>query len=377
MKTDPTPRRDSSIPAESPKILVVDDEDLVRSSVTGYLSHRGLECLEAENVPSALEILDSARNEIGVVLSDLRMPGQSGLDLLSEVRRRGIQDLEFIIMTGYADTDSAVSALRHGATDFLSKPVDFEHLFQVLRDAKRRFTLHRSQRDFRMGLIAEVKRKASEIRALTGTVDTAYEDSVRHLATAAEFRDSETGAHIWRIGAYSHMVAGHLGWSEALRHEIELASPLHDIGKIGIPDSILMKKGALTDEEFATIKEHSMIGHKILSVSDQPVMMRAAEIALSHHERWDGSGYPAGLQGTEILIASRVVAICDVYDALRSPRPYKPAFPHDRVVGMIMNGDGRTKPTDFDPDVLEILTKHHGDFADIYRRSEEENHGKP
>ncbi len=372
MKTDSTPPRDRDSKASSPKILVVEDEDLVRNTVMGYLEHRGFACLEAANVPSALKILDAESDAVGVVLSDLKMPGQSGLDLLSELRRRGQDDLEFIIMTGYADTASAVSALRHGATDFLSKPVDFEHLFQVLRDAKKRFTLRRAQRDFRMGLVAEVKRKASEIRTLAGSVDTAYEDSVRHLATAAEFRDSETGAHIWRIGAYSGMVAGHLGWSRERCHEIELAAPLHDIGKIGIPDSILLKAGPLTDEEFATIKEHCMIGHKILSVSDQPVMARAAEIALSHHERWDGSGYPAGLQGAEIPISSRVVALCDVYDALRSPRPYKKAIAHDEDVSMILNGDGRTKPTGFDPELLEIFTRHHEDFAAIYRQSEEE-----
>jgi len=356
----------------SPKILVVEDEDLVRTTVLGYLAHRGFDCLEAANVKAALEILEASPEEVGVVLSDLKMPGQSGLDLLSELRRRGKDDLEFIIMTGYADTASAVSALRHGATDFLSKPVDFEHLFQVLRDAKKRFALRRAQRDFRVGLVAEVKRKASEIRTLAGSVDTAYEDSVRHLATAAEFRDSETGAHIWRIGVYSAMVAGHLGWSREKCHEIELAAPLHDIGKIGIPDRILLKEGPLTEEEFETIKEHCMIGHKILSVSDQPVMARAAEIALSHHERWDGSGYPAGLQGTEIPIASRIVALCDVYDALRSPRPYKEAFSHDEVVAMILNGDGRTRPDGFDPELLQIFARHHEDFAAIYKRSEKE-----
>jgi putative two-component system response regulator len=340
------------------KILVVDDEDMVRSTIVNYLNFRGTECLEASNVSAALETFESHQDEIDAILSDLKMPGQSGLDLLSELRARGHKDIEFVIMTGYADINAAISALRNGASDFLQKPVEFDTLYSVLQQARTRHALRRSQRDFRLDLITKVKRKATEIRTLAGSVDTAYEDSVRHLAVAAEFRDSETGAHILRIGAYSEMIAGKLGWPPKAQHEISLAAPLHDIGKIGIPDKILMKEGPLTPEEFDAIKEHCMIGHKILSVSEQPVMMTAAEIALAHHERWDGTGYPAGLRGTEIPLPARIVSIGDVYDALRSPRPYKPPMGHDDVVKIILYGDDRTRPTHFDPDMLEILLKH-------------------
>ena len=369
---DPTSDLQSATTGES-AVLVVDDEDLVRSTVVTYLNFRGVDCMEAADVASALEVFEANRQRIDTVLSDLKMPGRSGLEFLAELRARGHKDVEFVIMTGFADTDAAVSALRNGASDFLQKPLDFETLFSVLQQARTRFALRRSQRDFRMDLISKVKRKATEIRDLAGSVDAAYEDSVRHLAVAAEFRDTETGAHITRIGAYSEMIAEKLGWSMKARHELGLAAPLHDIGKIGIPDKLLMKEGPLTPEEFEAIKEHCMIGHKILSVSEQPVMTTAAEIALAHHERWDGTGYPAGLHGLEIPLPARIVAICDVYDALRSPRPYKAPISHDETINIILHGDGRTRPTQFDPDLLEILLKNDRDFDDIYTQSREKD----
>ena len=368
---DPASDLQSATTGES-TVLVVDDEDLVRSTVVTYLNFRGVDCMEAADVASALEVFEANRHRIDTVLSDLKMPGRSGLDFLAELRARGHKDVEFIIMTGFADTDAAVSALRNGASDFLQKPLDFETLFSVLEQARTRFAQRRSQRDFRMDLISKVKRKATEIRDLAGSVDAAYEDSVRHLAVAAEFRDTETGAHITRIGAYSEMIAEKLGWPMKARHELGLAAPLHDIGKIGIPDRLLMKEGPLTPEEFEAIKEHCMIGHKILSVSEQPVMTTAAEIALAHHERWDGTGYPAGLHGLEIPLPARIVALCDVYDALRSPRPYKAPISHDETINIFLHGDGRTRPTQFDPDLLEILLKNDRDFDDIYTRSREE-----
>ncbi len=353
------------------KILIVDDEDIVRATLVNYLNFRGMECLEASNVDAALDLFEANREDIDAILSDLKMPGRSGLELLAELRARGHKDIEFVIMTGYADIEAAISALRSGASDFLQKPLEFDTLYTILQQARTRYVLRRSQRDFRLDLITKVKRKATEIRTLAGNVNAAYEDSVRHLAVAAEFRDSETGAHILRIGAYSEMIAEKFGWSAKACHDISLAAPLHDIGKIGIPDKILMKEGPLTEEEFEVIKEHCMIGHKILSVSEQPVMAIAAEIALAHHERWDGSGYPAGLHGTEIPLPARIVAIGDVYDALRSPRPYKPPIGHDEVVNIILHGDGRTRPTQFDPDLLEILLKHRDEFDEIYRKSRE------
>ena len=367
--TDSIENQNNQADAFAQKVLIVDDEDLVRSTVTGYLGMKGFTCVEASNATAALELLDSDSETVEIVLSDLKMPGKTGLELLADIRRRGNDDLEFIIMTGHGDTESAINALRHGASDFLIKPVEFAHLLDVLRKAGERVAVRRTQRDFRLRLIEDVNKKAAEVRSLAGKVNAAYEDSVRHLAVAAEYRDTETGAHILRIGAYAGMIARHLGWPEEKSKEIELGAPLHDIGKIGIPDSILMKPGALTEEEFDAIKEHCIIGHKILAISDQPAMVCAAEISLAHHERWDGSGYPAGLKANEIPITARIVALCDVYDALRSPRPYKTAITHRDVVDIMLNGDDRTQTTHFDPALVELFRKHAADFDAIYSRS--------
>lgn len=356
---------------QSPKVLVVDDESFVRSSVVGYLSLKGLACEEAASVDEALETLSNV-DGIGIVLSDLKMPGKSGIDLLAEVRRRDFQDIEFLVMTGHGDANTAIAALRHGATDYLMKPVDFTHLFNVVRQAGERYVRRHSQRNFQRELISQVERKTMEAQALAGMLDAADEDSARHLAVAAEFRDTDTGAHNWRIGAYAAVFAQLLDWPDDQCHQIALAAPLHDVGKIGIPDRILMKSGRLTDEEFQTIKAHCAIGNKILSVSHQPTMKCAAEIALCHHERWDGTGYPNGLKGDEIPITARIVAICDVYDALRSQRPYKSAMDHAEVVKIILEGDDRTKPGHYDPILLALFRDNAHRFDELFNQSQEQ-----
>lgn len=354
-----------------PKVLVVDDEGIVRSSVVGYLSLKGLACVEAANVDDALKMLATVEG-IGIVLSDLKMPGKSGIDLLAEVRENGMQDIEFLVMTGHGDTDTAIAALRHGASDYLMKPVDFTHLFNVVRQAGERYGRRRSQRSVHRELISQVERKTMEAQALAGMLDAADEDSARHLAVAAEFRDTDTGYHNWRIGAYAAVMAGILDWSDEQCHQIALAAPLHDVGKIGIPDRILMKSGRLTDDEFTIIKNHCSIGQKILSVSHQPTMKCAAEIALCHHERWDGTGYPNGLKGEEIPITARIVAICDVYDALRSQRPYKSPMAHEAVVRIILEGDDRTHPSHYDPTLLAIFRDNAHRFEEVFNQSQEQ-----
>lgn len=353
------------------KVLVVDDESFVRSSVAGYLALKGFSCLEAANADEALDILTATEN-IGIILSDLKMPGKSGIDLLAEVRKRGMPDIEFLVMTGHGDTNSAIAALRHGATDYLMKPVDFTHLFNVIRDAGERFHSRRSQQTVHRELIGQVERKNMEAQALAGMLDAADEDSARHLAVAAEFRDTDTGAHNWRIGAYAAVFAELLEWPEDQCHQISLAAPLHDVGKIGIPDRILMKSSRLTSDEFNIIKNHCAIGHKILSVSHQPTMKCAAEIALCHHERWDGTGYPNGLAGDDIPVTARIVAICDVYDALRAQRPYKSPMDHEEVVRIILEGDDRTHPSHYDPALLALFRDNTHRFEAVFDQSLED-----
>jgi putative two-component system response regulator len=362
----PNARRPQS--KSSPRILVVDDDQSVLSSLVEYLKLQGFDCEGAEGPASALELMASSDN-IGIVVSDLKMPGQSGLALLAELQHQERDDLEFILMTGYGDVDSAVSALRLGATDYLLKPLELQPFLETVQRAAKRYALRRSRQDFRHSLAIEVKRRSIEVQQLKGKIEGITEESARHLATAAECRDSETGAHNWRLGTYSAFLASCLDWSRKDCRLISFAAPLHDIGKIGIPDSILMKPGPLTEKEFTKLQDHCTIGLQILSNSDQPMMVAAAEIARSHHECWDGSGYPEGLAGEQIPHTARIVALGDVYDALRSIRPYKPAMEHRDAIRVIMQGDERTRPEQFDPQLLSVLQRNHERFDEIYNRS--------
>ena len=186
------------------------------------------------------------------------------------------------------------------------------------------------------------------------------------MTRAAEYKDEDIGAHVQRISYYSREMSRILGLDEDFSDKIFFASPMHDIGKIGIPDNILLKPGSLTQDEWIVMKGHALMGAKILGNSKSPHLKMGTEIALNHHERWDGGGYPNGLKGEAIPLSARVMNICDVYDALRSKRPYKPSFDHLKAVEIITHGDGRTQPEHFDPAILAEFEQNHALFDEIY-----------
>lgn len=347
------------------KLLVVDDEDASREEMVEYLSENGYDCVEASGSSAALEIIRQDRG-VAIVVSDLKMPGQDGLELLSAAKAEADRDLEVILVTGYGGTKEAIDALRLGAQDYLEKPVDLRRLFHVIQRTDELLNLRRSQRLSQESLEAEVEAKTARVRLLTMNLEDAYTEALACLAIAAEFKDPETGNHIKRIGAYARLIAAELGWPEQRQWQIQLAAPLHDVGKIGTPDNILLKRGKLTPEEVVVMKQHAEIGHRVLSGSHDAVMKCAANIAYGHHERWDGNGYPRGLRGTEIPIEARITTLGDIYDALRSERPYKPAFDHEKAASIILHGDGRTMPEHFDPELLEIFRRNPDKFADIF-----------
>ncbi len=349
------------------KVLIVEDEAEIRQEVRECLTDEGYDCVEAANGEQGLELI-RRDPEIVVVLADIQMPGRSGLEMIAAAKTEvgDGRELEFIIMTGHGGAREAIDALQLGVMDFLEKPIDVDHLVHVVRRAEELAVLKRARRRFQESLKADVEAKTIEIRGLLGSLEDAYAEAVDCLAMAAEFKDPETGNHIRRIGEYAKLVAAELGWSKERQRVILLAAPLHDIGKIGTPDNVLLKPGKLTPDEVVIMKQHAEIGQRILSRSKHPVMLSAANIALGHHERWDGGGYPRGLKGAEIPVEARITSLGDIYDALRSERPYKPAFDHEKTLSIMLEGDGRTDPSHFDPELLDIFRAKSDGFREIF-----------
>jgi putative two-component system response regulator len=350
------------------KILIVDDEEYIREELLETINEEGYKCCEAANGEEALNILRSD-NEITIVLTDIQMPGKNGIEMIREAKQESCKNrnVEFIIMTGHGGSAEAISALKLGVLDFLVKPIDIEHLCHVIRRAEELIILRRTKEHYQASLEADVYAKTIEVRNLLKNVEDAYDEALKCLAVAAEFKDPETGHHIQRIGEFSKFMAKQLGWSEERQHMMLLAAPLHDVGKIGTPEIVLLKPGKLDPDEVAIMKEHSQNGYNILSHAEHSVMKMAATIARNHHERWNGGGYPRGLKGTEIPIEARIVAVVDVYDALRSKRPYKAEFDQEKTLSIMLDGDGRTDPSHFDPQMLDIFRNNSEQFDAIYK----------
>jgi putative two-component system response regulator len=323
------------------QLLVVDDEPVVRDLLSRWLRDEGYSCATASSTAAAWAHLQE--HHVDLATLDITMPGGSGLDLLDQIRKT-LPDTAAIMLTAEGDSAKAIRALTAGAYGYLIKPVERQELLIQVRNAIERRRLVIENREYMHELESKVREQTHSIRA-------AHEDTIHRLVTASMYRDEETGAHIRRVGMYSAVMAEALGWSYDEVERIRMAAPMHDIGKIGIPDAILQKPGALTPEEFEVMKRHTLIGAEMLAGSESPVLELGRTIALSHHERWDGKGYPLGLAASNIPESARIVAIVDVYDALTHDRVYRPALPEDKAVGVIENGLG----THFDPCLLRLF----------------------
>jgi putative two-component system response regulator len=322
-------------------ILVVDDEGPVRNLLASWLSANGYRCVRADSVVAARRCLQT--ESIDLVTADINMPGGSGIDLLKEVLKSH-PDLPVFMLTGNRDTESAIAALNAGAFGYLLKPARAD---EFLAQVKHGLELHRLRIERRR----HTERLEQRVREQTEEIRQAHEETIYRLVHASACHDHETGAHIVRTGVMSAILARVAGWPPSEVDRIRMAAPMHDIGKIGIPDSILRKPGPLSPDEYEIMKQHTVKGANLLAGSKSPMLTMAREIALSHHERWNGSGYPHGLAGEAIPEAARILGIVDVYDALSSNRRYRPAMHKNDVVKMMMAEQGQH----FDPSLLALF----------------------
>jgi putative two-component system response regulator len=359
-------------------ILFVDDDESVLTATRRKLHpfRDDWRLLFAQGGREAIHFLTTDR--VDAVVTDVAMPGMSGLELLQHIVEGQYGFIPVVVVTGMQDKDAKRRALEIGAQDLLSKPVDFEDLVARLRSVLSLKSYH-----------DELSRKNAMLEDLvaarTEELAASRLELVVQLSKAAELRDHETGNHVLRVGMFTRCIASALGMDQQQCDELFLAGTLHDIGKIAVPDSVLRKQGKLQPDERKTIESHCLIGHSILSNresvmsailppgmkwGEQPRILKvAAEIARSHHEWWNGAGYPEGLKGEDIPISARIVAMADVLDALRSERPYKPSFDWEKAVGHVAEGRG----TQFDPavhDAFLISETKMREFDQMARRDE-------
>jgi putative two-component system response regulator len=347
------------------RILIVDDEVANIMLLESFLENAGYTNFESISDPRQVLPLFLAHPP-DLVLLDIRMPHLDGFMVMNQLKHRIPENtfLPIVVLTADVTPETKQRALQEGAADFLFKPLDMSEVLLRIRNLLRSRFLHVEVQQHNQVLEERVRERTRELEEAhqeilhqANVLIDAQVETIHRLALAAEYRDDDTGQHVQRVSRNCGLLARALGWQEEQVELIRKASPLHDVGKIGIPDDILLKPGKLTPDEWNVMKSHTVIGAKILSGSSFPLLQMAEEIALTHHEKWDGSGYCPGLGGEDIPLAGRIVAVADVFDALTHERPYKKAWSVEDAVAEITSQRGRH----FDPQVVDAFLSlpHH------------------
>jgi response regulator RpfG family c-di-GMP phosphodiesterase len=326
--------------ASGVRVLIVDDDPALRTILSVMLTQSAFLCRTAASGEEALRLLEIQPAD--VVISDLRMPGISGMDLLIEVHER-YPRLAFLMVTGEDETRVGVRAMQLGADDYLLKPFDADVVLGSLHRALQKKKLEREVQEYRLHLEEMVSQRTQQLRTALQQTERSYEDTLEALGAAIDLRDSPTAGHSRRVFLYSMELAKSIGGLEQEIRSIAMGAWLHDIGKLAIPDSVLLKPGPLTDSQWEIMRRHARIGYEL--VKSIAFLAGAAEIVLTHHERFDGSGYPQKMKGGEIPFGARIFAVADTLDAMTSDRPYRSALPLQAARDVIERGSG----TLFDP----------------------------
>lgn len=337
----------------SSTVFIVDDESISRKLLDKTVSNvdSGIEVKSFQNAPAALSAIETSPPDL--IITDYKMPAMDGIEFTRQVRQlHNCKDIPIIMITIIDDRTVLHDALKNGVTEFLNKPFD---RIECEARCKNLLMIGKEQTKLRHQS-SRLERKISET---TEEVLIRERETLMRLTKACEFKDCITGEHLYRIGRISKILALELGFDVFSAELLEISSPLHDIGKLAIADDILMKKGKLTEEEFTTMKTHTTIGYEILKDSPSPYLQTGALIALNHHEKFDGNGYPNKLSGKDIPIEARIVAVADVFDSLSNHRPYKKAWPLNETLEYITEQRGKH----FDPECVDALLERINDIT--------------
>lgn len=351
--------------AERYTVLLVEDDAGFRNSTAALLAMIFGKTDIANNGREGLNRYRETKHD--VVITDIDMPVMNGIEMI-----RGIRNISpfqpVIVISGHDEAAYLIELINHGIHHFIPKPFEMDVFLAVIEEVVRSKSLRELERDYQRQLEEAVTLKTRELSDSLRIIKELSEEIVLRLTTAAEYRDTCTGAHINRMGKYVEVLARAMELDEYFTESLKFAAPLHDIGKIGIPDQILLKPGPLTGEEWNVMRQHTVIGARILDNSKYQRVNTACSVAMNHHERWNGNGYPRGLKGDAIPLEGRVISVCDVYDALRSERPYKKPVGHGEACQRILEGDERTSPDHFDPGVLAAFRSVCGGIEEIYEQ---------